>query len=137
MGIKFEKTVPILRDSDPDYETHWRQFQSILDCYSFGRTAVRPIDTLNYYLQAHPAGSARLLIYDTLFKQAMIAGRLPHEAKDVFEEIKARMKSAIEETWFQNQDRLDREFEALAMGNKSHAEFRAQFEAKLCEMAQA
>ena len=43
----------------------------------------------------------------------------------------------IKETLFQKQDRLDREFEALVMGNRTHAQFWAQFEAKLCEVAEA
>ena len=104
VGIKFEKNVPILKDSDADFETHWRQFQSLLDCYSFGRTAVRPIDALNYYRLALPQGSTRALIYDTIFKQAMIDGRLPNDAQGVFDEIKDRLREAIRETLFQKQD---------------------------------
>ena len=95
VGIKFERSVPILKDSDADFDTHWRLFQSLLDCHSFGRTAVWPIDALNYYRLALPAGSTRLLIYDTMFKQAMIDSRLPTEAKTVFDEIKKRLKFAI------------------------------------------
>ncbi len=35
------------------------------------------------------------MIYDTMFKQAMIDARLPTEAKQVFEEIKERQREAI------------------------------------------
>eukprot|EP00969_Alexandrium_andersonii_P207667 9174324-Alexandrium_andersonii.AAC.1 len=36
-GIKFEQTMPVIKDSDPDFDKHWRNFQSIIDCHAFGR----------------------------------------------------------------------------------------------------
>ena len=65
---------------------------------------------------------------------SLVAERLPREGKAVFEEIKAWQKQAVREIKFQQQDGLDAEFEALTMGNKTHAVFRAQFGAKLCAM---
>ena len=36
-GFKFEQSLPVIKDSDYDFERHVREFQSILDCHSFGR----------------------------------------------------------------------------------------------------
>ena len=121
VGNKFERNVPVLYDNNPDFDRHWNSFQSLLDCHSLGRTAVRPIDALNYYKLRLPSGSIRLMIYETMYEQANAAGRLPNHAVAVFDEIKARLKEAIVETLFVKQDRLDKEFEVLSMGNKSHA----------------
>eukprot|EP00969_Alexandrium_andersonii_P160100 7073735-Alexandrium_andersonii.AAC.1 len=45
-GIKLEQTMPVLKDTDPEFDRHWRNFQSIGDCHSFGRRGVRPLDAL-------------------------------------------------------------------------------------------
>eukprot|EP00969_Alexandrium_andersonii_P365069 15465418-Alexandrium_andersonii.AAC.1 len=36
-GIKFEQAMPVIKDSDPDFDKHWRNVQSVIDCHSFGR----------------------------------------------------------------------------------------------------
>ena len=131
VGVDMKLTIPVLKDSDTDFDRHWRQFQSILDCHNYGRTGVRPLDVLALYRKAFPAGSIRLQIYDNVQVRAQRQGRLPLQAKEVLEEIKTRIKAAIRETPFQREDRLDKEYQALVMGPKSHAEFRAQFEAPL------
>ena len=137
VGLEFKQSLPVLKDSDTDFESHWRQFQSVLDCHSFGRQGVRPLEVLTVYRRCLPAGSTRLQIYEIMLKRAQKKGRLPNEAKDVLDEIKARLRTAIRETDFQREDRLDREFQALTMGQKTHAEFRAQFEGKLDELEDA
>ena len=63
--------------------------------------------------------------------------RLPLEAKAVMDEIVVRLRKAIRETAFQREDRLEKEYHILQMGNRTHAEFRAQFEMKLDEMEDA
>ena len=36
-GIKFDQTLPVLKDSDVDFANHWRNFKSIIDCHAYGR----------------------------------------------------------------------------------------------------
>ena len=51
-GIKFEQALPILRDSDTDFDRHWRKFESIIDCHCVSRGAkARPYDILIVYRQ--------------------------------------------------------------------------------------
>ena len=46
IGLKFDQTIPVLKDNDVDFEAHWLNFTSIMEMHSFGRKAVRPIDKL-------------------------------------------------------------------------------------------
>ena len=59
------------------------------------------------------------------------------QAKAVIDEIKIRLRKCIREAPFQQEDRLDKEFEALMMRNMTHVEVIAQFEAKLDELEDA
>ena len=34
-GLEFKQSMPVLRDKDYDFDGHWRQFESILDCHAF------------------------------------------------------------------------------------------------------
>ena len=45
-GFEFKQHLPVIKDSDCDFERHIREFQLILDCHSFGRRGIRPIDQL-------------------------------------------------------------------------------------------
>ena len=136
-GFAFKPEVPIFKDSDTDFERHWRAYQSLLDCHQFGRTGTRPIDVLNIFRRTLASGSTRMLIYDTIYQRASRRNRLPAEAKEVMEEVKERMSNAIKETLFQKQDRMEKEFHALEMVSKTHAEFRAQYELKIDDMEEA
>ena len=40
-------------------------------------------------------------------------GRLPHDSKAVFEEVRERLKHAIKETKFAKECRVEKEFDAL------------------------
>ena len=76
-GFKFEQSLPVIEDSDYDFERHVREFQSVLDCYSFGRRGVRPYDQLTIFRKTRPDGSVRLKVYDTAIKRARKADKLP------------------------------------------------------------
>ena len=91
-GFKFEQSLPVIRDSDYDFERHVREFQSILDCHSFGRRGIRPYDQLTVFRKTLPSGSVRLKVYDTAIKRARKAGKLPHEAKEVYDGIIAKLR---------------------------------------------
>ena len=131
VGIKFEQTLPIIKDSDPDFDTHWRRYYSAIQAHSFGRQGVRPWDIIQLIKKTLHPGSTRLMIYNMLYDRAERTGRFPDEAKEVLEEMKIRLRDCIKETSFQKEERLEREMNDLTFGNKPHAEFQAQFEVKL------
>ena len=61
-GFKFEQSLPVIKDTDFDFDRHVREFQSILDCHSFGRRGIRPYDQLTVFRKTLPAGSVRLRV---------------------------------------------------------------------------
>eukprot|EP00969_Alexandrium_andersonii_P199714 8821164-Alexandrium_andersonii.AAC.1 len=73
--------MPVIKDSDPDVDKHRRNFQSIIDCHSFGRRGVRPLDVLTAFKKTLPAGSIRLRTCETFIDRARRQGRLPLDAK--------------------------------------------------------
>ena len=76
-------------------------------------------------------------IYDTIMDRAQKRGIVTTKAKEVLDEIRERMKGDIRETLFQRQIRLEREFAALSMQNRSHSDFRSLFEQKVDQMEDA
>ena len=136
-GLEFKQSLPVIKDSNPDFEKHWRHFQSLLDCHSFGRQGVRPLDVIVLLRKTLPDNSSRKRTYDTLVDRARKKGRLPDEAKEVLTELRARLTMVIRETPFQKEDRLDKEFEKLDMNRMTHVEFRSLFEEKLEELEDA
>ena len=91
-GIKFEQSIPILRDTSANFDKHWNEFQNILDCHCHGKDKVRPYDTLIIYRKAIKEGSTRLRIFDTMMARARKLQRLPDDAAAVLEEITAVAK---------------------------------------------
>merc|ERR1712242_297076 len=136
-GFKFEQSLPVIKDSDYDFERRVREFQSILDCHSFGRRGIRPYDQLTLFRKTLPSGSVRLKVYDTAIKRARKAGKLPHEAREVYEGILIKLRGVIRETRMQKQERVEREFHDLLMGRLPHSTFRAEWEYMLDEMEEA
>ena len=55
-------------------------------------------------------------MYDTAIKRARNAGRLPHDAKEIYDGIIAKLRGVIRETKMQKQERVEKEFHDLAMG---------------------
>ena len=92
---------------------------------------------MTVYRKCFVNAGTRQLCYDNIHKRASIDGRLPHKAKDVLEEIKKAQKRLVRETQFQKQDRLDKQFDQLNMGAKSHGLFRTEFESLLISMKEA
>ena len=117
-GLKLEHTFPPFKDSDMNFDRHWRQFSYALDLHVIGRTGLRPIDVMTAYRRCLPAGSIRLCIFDTCVNKAQKAKRLPGDATKVMEEIKVKLRHAIRETLMQWQDRVEREFAGLVMQGK-------------------
>ena len=70
VGAEFLLTVPILKDSDPDFESHWRRFQAIFDCHVNHRGRVRPAEQLSEYRRCFQEGSVRLKVYETQMARA-------------------------------------------------------------------
>ena len=80
IGLKMDQTMPTLKDSDVDFENHWRQFTSIMDMHSFGKRNVRRIDQLVAFGVSLQAGGTRRRIYDKAMKEAQHEKRLPEKA---------------------------------------------------------
>ena len=55
----------------------------------------------------------------------------------VMEEIKERLREAFKETSFQLEDRVDKEFDRLEMGNMTHAQFDAEWDRKMDDLEEA
>ena len=105
-GFKFEQSLPVIKDTDYDFDRHVREFQSILDCHTFGRRGIRPYDQLTVFRKTLPSGSVRLKVYDTAVKRARNAGKLPHDAKEVYDGIITKLRSVIRVTKMQKQERV-------------------------------
>ena len=76
-------------------------------------------------------GSTRLKVYDTEFRKARKNGRLPEEAKAVFDEIVEKLHRTIRETALQRKERVEKEFAQLVMGKLSHSTFRAEAQVEI------
>ena len=84
-----------------------------------------------------PAGSVRLKVYDIAIKRARKAGKLPHDAKEVYDALIVKLRSVIRETKMQKQERVEKEFHDLTMGRLPHATFRTEWEYLIDEMEEA
>ena len=134
IGLKFDQQLPVLKDSDVNFEDHWLSFTSIMEMHSFGRKGVRPMDRLVAFGTSLAKGGTRHRLYTTAWKQAQRDKRFPEQAAAVLLEIYTKLSGSLRETDFQKKTRLDREFEALDMRGRTHAEFRSMFEEKLFDM---
>jgi hypothetical protein len=137
-GIKYDQTIPPLKDTDFSFDDHYEEFMSIVNGQAYGRKAVRPYDVLNLYKKALPLGSTRLKMYDLMIKQARRNGRIPNEAKEVMEEIRVALRQIIRESALAKEERLEAEFNKLTMTNgMAHSAFRVEFQRQVLEMLQA
>ena len=82
-------------------------------------------------------GSTRLKVYDTTVSRARKKLRLPHEAKEVFDEVVAKLKRTIRETAMERKERAEKAFDDLSMGRLPHSAFRAEWEYCLDELEDA
>ena len=78
IGIKIDQHLPHLRDNDPDFDRHWREFRAVMDMYSFGRKSpARKIDQLYLFGGTLQKGGIRHRIYQTAIQAAQHKKRLP------------------------------------------------------------
>jgi hypothetical protein len=136
-GLEFKQNLPVIKDTDTDLDRHIREYQSILDCHTIGKKGVRPYDMLTVFRKTLAPGGTRLKVYDTVVKRARKLGRLPLQAKEVYEEILVKLRRTIRETKMQRKERVEKEFEDLVMGKLSHSAFRAEWEYYLEEFGDA
>ena len=127
-GDEFKPTVPELHDSDPDFDEHRIRYKSALDTLSLnkGKTPM-PWDLIQSCEKWLPAHSIRLATwyYNAQNRLARSENRIPHDAKEVLEELKDKLRVAIVETQHQKETRVE-DFNDLAMSKKSHAFLKAK-----------
>ena len=136
-GFEFKQSLPVIKDTDPDLDSHLREFHSLIDCHSFGKRGVRPYDMLLVFRRTLAPGSTRLKVYDTVMNRARKKGSLPDKAKSVFDEVISVLRKTIRETKMERQERAEKVFEELQMGRLPHSAFRAEWERCLDEMEDA
>ena len=115
-GLEFKQTLPMIKDSDLDFDRHLREFRSIVDCYALNRKeGIRPYDLLVVFRRTLAAASTRIKIYDNAIAQAQKDNRLPHQAQAIYDEILVKMKSVLRESKLTKQTRIENEFNQLEM----------------------
>ena len=137
IGLKIDQTLPLLKDSDSDFEGHWRQFQSVLECYGKCGAQLSSYETLIMYRRGLPNGSIRIRTFDNELKKARNRNRLPDDVANVSLEFWGKLAELLKESDFQRKGRLDKEMAELHMGKKTHSEFRIAWEELTEHMRQA
>ena len=91
--LDLKKKIPTIPDSDADLERHNQEFDNLIACAYAGRKAPTAIDKLHLYGQGFQPGTTRRRVYDLCVRRAQMDGRLPQEAKEVAEEIRAELST--------------------------------------------
>ena len=113
-GLEFKQALPVIKDSDLDFDKHMREFRSIVDCYAVNKSqGVKPYDLLVIFRRTLAPGSTRLKIYDNVVAQAQKDNRLPMQAQAVYDEVLAKMRSVLRESILTKQTRIEIEFNQL------------------------
>ena len=137
-GLEVKQSLPVIKDSDPDFKSWVADYETTLACYRSGRRgAVSAIDKLTLLRNCLPNGGVRAGLYMTMMRLARNAKRLPGDAEKVYEEVIDRLSSIIRETRMQRQHRVEQEFERLRQGALHFAAFRVEWEQKLLDMQEA
>ena len=137
-GLEYKQSLPVIKDSDLDFDKHLRDFKGIIDCYALTRKdSVRPYDLLVVFKKTLAVGSTRMKIYENEIALAVRANRLPLQAQAVYDEILAKMKSVLRESKLQKQSRVESEFNALEMGRLPHSTFLVEWERLLIALVDA
>ena len=134
--MKIGVSPPILKDSDPEFDRHWRSFEATIQSQTFNGRKVKPMDFLTIYRKCLPQGSIRARVYDTNLERAKKQGRIPDDAEAVTEKIALSSAGQCKDTKLRVHERLEREFSELKMTG-SHSEFRSRWEQKLYELEDA
>ena len=133
-GLKLDLTIPQIHDNNHDFATHWTELRGIMASRSSGRGDVRPHDQMTMFRRSLPANSVRLQVYDTAVKRAYVEKRLPDNPGAVLKDILVEMGALFEETDFQRDERVEKEFETLEMGRMPFAQFHAKWDKALLEV---
>jgi hypothetical protein len=136
-SLEFKRSPPTIQDTDPDLNKYDMLFENCITCYAFGGRKIRDVDKLFMYGNGFDEGSTRRKVYDNVMRAAVRAGRVPEDSLAVLVEVKKELRTYIWETTMQKQVRLDQEFEMLAQGGMSHADYRALWESKLQDLQEA
>ena len=126
-GLEFKQSLPVIQDSDLDFDRHLQEFRGIVDCYSLTKQqGVKPYDLLIVFKKTLAIGSTRLKVYETAMAVARKANRLPFQADVVYQEIIDKLRRTLRESKLQKQTRVENEFNALEMGRLPHSAFLAE-----------
>ena len=126
--FEMKQNVPILKDKDLDLDRHLMEVNSLLDCHCYGNQTIRPIDQLNIFRRSLEQGGTRQQMTDIIINRATKAKRLPHDAKDVYEEVLAKLRKIMRETPMEKKERAEADFDRLEMGKLAHSTFRVKWE---------
>ena len=80
-GIKFEKKLPVIKDTDLNLDRHLREFDNVLRLHAHGRTAIRDMDRWHLYKASLQEGGVRYRIYLNMDRVAQRTGRFPDDAR--------------------------------------------------------
>ena len=133
-GADFKRAQPKITDKDYDFRTFLRRWRTYVQCCIIGKKPFRDIELLLMFRECFQEGSIRWRVYDLEYRKAEDQGRIPHEAKEVLEEIITKLSGMLFETPIAKCNRIEREFDALQQGNLVHLEFHSLWESKLQDM---
>ena len=105
-----KQNVPVLKDTDMDLDKHLLELNSLLDCHSYRNQIIRPIDRLNIFRKSLAQGGMRQAMADIVVKRAQKQKRLPHEAKEVYDEVLAKLRKIMRETPLEKKERAEKAF---------------------------
>ncbi len=74
--LKCKQSLPVIKDSDLDFERRLRELRAIVDCYALTRReGIRPYDLLVVFKKTLAPGSTRLKNYDDEMARASRMGK--------------------------------------------------------------
>ena len=133
MGVDFKPYLPIINDSEPDWETHALAFDNALKqamaCSDSARQ-LKPVQVISMLRSTlMPKNGIRARVMTMAVDKGWSSGRLPDGASVFLVEVNVLLSQAIQETSNQKKDRIDWAFEScVQLKNQPHAEFSIKFE---------
>ena len=68
-GVDFKRSVPTIRDEDPDLHKLDREYDNMVACCSYGTRKWRDLDILQIYRQCFLEGSTRRKVYENVCRE--------------------------------------------------------------------
>ena len=121
----YKRPPPTIRDDDPNLDKYDRDFDIAVTCWEYGGKKIKDVTKLYIYGNGFMEGSTRRRVFENKIRRATKGGRIPADAAAVLTEIREELRTFITETSLQKQSRLDNEYNSLAQGGLSFADFRA------------